>query len=132
MNDIRELANLIILGRTANIECLIVYEIPRCMQRGNVGARYVFYVHDRSPWAAITFQINLLGRKSPRGQVINNQIKSDAWRKAVRSRCSQEDRREILVSELRYVSFNIGLGLAVRCNRTEFRVLVQKLSPAAP
>jgi len=126
-HQLRDLANLIIFGRHADVECLIVNAIAIRFEDGNIGRGDILHVNDGTPGRAVALEINLACRKSPGRQIVDDEVKSNSRRQPIGRGCPQKCRAKRVVGHWSHDLLRFGLRLSVGRHRIERRTLIEKV-----
>src|SRR5919198_1648276 len=130
VDERREVADLVVLARGADVERLRVDRLPRRRERTDDGATAVADVDDRPPRAPVGEEPDPAGRERPADEVVQDDVEAKAWRDTVRGRVAERDGGEAGVRELDEALLGADLRLRVGRERLERGVLVERVVAA--
>src|SRR5882762_6529007 len=82
-DDLGQVPNTVVVGGLTDVECLIEYRILRRLNGGDECTGDILDMHDRPPWRAIRFQMDLSCGECPGDKIIEDNIKAHPRRYAI-------------------------------------------------
>src|ERR1017187_11018291 len=98
-NNIGKFANTVILICMTDVERLVVNSLLRRIQDGENGCDNVAYMHDWAPRRPITLYVNSTGGVRRGHQIIQNDVKPQAWGHAIGGRIAHVGGTELFICQ---------------------------------
>src|SRR5579862_5118190 len=113
VNDVRQIADLIVFLGAAHIERFAMNQILRSIQYGNEGARDVFDVDNWPPGRAVALDVNVTCGGGPGDKVVEHQIESQSRGYPIGGGVAEKGRAETGICQLGNILLDENLGTAV-------------------